>query len=664
MNNIDHILRKSTPQSLSEAWDNWPERKKYHPSPRDWRDQLFYFLLPDRFSNGKEKPEKLLDADLSTPEGLAKVRAKRGGGWRWDKWQESGATRFQGGTLKGVCSKLDYLQGLGVTTLWIAPIFRQRVELNTYHGYGVQDFLDIDPRFGGRRDLIELVDAAHARKMYVVLDIIFNHSGCNWLYDADAGNLFQPSYKPHLWSYSPVWPRNGYGSAIFDPSQKLGRDDCVWPSELQGNDRYLRAGSGNLGAGDIADDYAEHKRTDFCDLRKFNLFSDETFSNLALAYHYWIALADIDGYRIDTFKHVTMEQARNFCNALKEYAEDLGKEDFFLVAEVAGGNSVQDRYLDSTGRNLNACLDIGEQREIICNVGKGLMNANGFFSGFDYNDKGMGSHRAWGSQHLSICNDHDHVFGPKLRFAADAANDHQGVVPTALQLFSLGIPCLYYGIEQGLASGAEPDQRGYLQGWGSHDCLLREAMFGPDYPRSAGFDGTQGKRDNTLPGFGPHGTSGWHVFNARHPIYRTVASLARVRKTFKPLRRGRQYQRPVSIFGKPFELGGAGELVCWSRIFDDQEVLVVLNPHGTERRGGRVLVDSNLSSGTMQVVANTDSQAPAEMMPGHSIPVSRSDEGSFVALDDWLLGPSEVLVLANQSAVEAAERQAPQETGE
>jgi glycosidase len=657
MSNIDLILKsKVPPRSLVEANKNWPERERYHESPADWRDQVFYFLLPDRFSDGKEKPERLLDADISTSDGLVKVKALRGNGWRWDRWQESGADRFQGGTLKGVRSKLDYLQGLGVTTLWISPIFRQRVELNTYHGYGVQDFLDIDPRFGDRRDLIDLVDDAHLRGMYIILDIIFNHSGCNWLYDAGCGNCFQPCYLSQG-CYAPVWPRSGYGSAIFDTGQKLGRDDCVWPLEFQGDSRYMRAGSGNLGAGDIGDDYAEHKRTDFCDLRKFNLYSDETLTNLALAYQYWIALADIDGYRIDTFKHVSMDQARNFCNALKEYAEDLGKEDFFLVAEVAGGNSAEDRYLDVTGRNLNACLDIGEQREIICNVGKGLSSGSVFFAGYNYYDPGMGSHRNWGSQHMSISNDHDHVFGSKIRLAADAANDHQGATAAALQLFCLGIPCIYYGTEQGLASGAEPDQRQYLKGWGGSDCLLREAMFGPAHPRAAGYDGTQGETDAALPGFGPHGTSGWHVFNTGHPLYTRISQLAGLRQAFKPLRRGRQYQRKISNFENPFALGGAGEIVAWSRIYDDQELLVVINSHGTDRRGGRIVVDGRLSCGCMEIVANTDPTAPVKMRFGRSVPVVSMDGLSFVALDKWLLGPSEVLVLANKSAMEAVSRE-------
>lgn len=654
MSNVDAILSSEAPRSLEDALVHWPQRGKYVQSPRDWRDELFYFLLPDRFSNGQERKDRLLDCDIHTPAGLDRIRALRGATHNWQQWQKSGAEYYQGGTLKGIKSKLGYLADLGITTLWIGPVFRQRVEEKSYHGYGIQDFLDIDPRFGTRRDLIDLVEAAHAlqpTRMNIVLDVIFNHSGCNWLYDATAGDTYQPPYL-HAASYSPILPRNGYGSTIATPHPRFGPDDYVWPREFQSQSCYLRAGCGSLGAGSIDDDQAEHKRTDFLTLRKFNLFSDATFRDLTLVYHYWMALADVDGFRIDTFKHVTQNQARNFCNAVKEYAETLGKEDFFLVAEVAGGGSAEDRYLDITGRNLNACLDIGEQREIICNVGKGLQPASDFFAGFDYFDSGMGSHRNWGSRHLIISNDHDHVFGAKVRVAAGASNDHQGAAVAAMQLFSLGIPCIYYGMEQGLASGAEPDQQGYLNNWGGHDGLLREAMFGPEHPRAAGWAGTQGDTAFDIAGFGPHGTSGWHVFNPNHPIYTRIASLALARKKYIPLRRGRQYQREIAVFGLSFAIQGAGELIAWSRIFDDQELLVVVNPHGTQRRGGRVAIDPRLSSAGMQVVVNTDPSAPEEMKAGKWLNLVTRDRWSFIELfqDGWLLGPSEAMVLANHAA--------------
>lgn len=224
---------------------------------------------------------------------------------------------------------------------------------------------------------------------------------------------------------------------------------------------------------------------------------------------------------------------------------------------------------------------------------------------------------------------------------------------TALQLFTLGVPCLYYGTEQGLASGAEPEERQYLN-WGGHDCLLREAMFGPEHPRASGWDGTQAVIDNAATGFGPHGTAGWHVFNTNHPVYQRLGQLTRLRKLFTPLRRGRQYQRQIAYLGYPFDFPGTGQIMAWSRIFDDQEVLVVINSHGAGRRGGRVVIDRNLSGNGMQVVLNTDPTARATMQAGAWVDIASQEPWSFVGLDQWLLGPSEVLVLANREACETA----------
>ncbi len=90
-------------------------------------------------------------------------------------------------------SKLSYLAQLGVTAVWLGPVFKQRAPDDSYHGYAIQDFLDVDPRFGTRADLVELVGAAHAAGLRVILDVIFNHTGNNWVYEGDVD---RPSYRP------------------------------------------------------------------------------------------------------------------------------------------------------------------------------------------------------------------------------------------------------------------------------------------------------------------------------------------------------------------------------------------------------------------------------------------------------------------------------------
>jgi glycosidase len=628
-----------------------PRREPYHPSPGDWRDEVLYFLLPDRFSDGREGQRPPLDRG-----NLAAARpAQPEGGWRWDRWAASGADRWQGGTLRGITSQLDYLRDLGVTTLWVGPVFKQRGHLNTYHGYGVQDFLEVDPHLGDRADLVELVRQAHARGLRIILDVIFNHSGANWLYPAGTpGGESRPRYTGGRYPFG-AW-RGDQGQPV-GPIQ--GDEDGVWPAELQDTERYTRAGRGDLGAGSIEDPEAEHKRSDFEDLRDFRLAAPELLSDLARCYKYWIALADFDGMRIDTLKHVSLEEARNFCGTIKEFAANLGKHDFFLVGEVAGGDRNARRYLEVAERNLNAALDIGEMRLTLNGVAKGLIPATAYFDGFNPGLAVLGSHRNLGSRHVSVLDDHDHVFGEKVRFSTGAASDHQVAAAVALQLFTLGIPCLYYGTEQAFA-GPEPSEQRWLPSWrfgDGADRYLREAMFGPEHPRKDGRQGLQtgsAALDDALPGFGPFGTAGRHCFDRGSAAFVRIAAMTGVRARFPVLRYGRQYQRPVSFLGRPLAMYGPGEIAAWSRILDDEEALCVVNVHGRESRGADVVVDAALNGaeGALTVVLNTAQAASGGAYTGthpvaSTLPVKRAADGTaYVEVRD--VGPSEVLVLTNR----------------
>ncbi|HYR27354.1 MAG TPA: alpha-amylase family glycosyl hydrolase, partial [Thermoanaerobaculia bacterium] len=604
------LLAAARPSSIAGALP-LPRRVRSFPSPVDWRNEVLYFLLVDRFSDGRDGARPLLDR--------ANAAAQRGAEWSWQAWFDSGSDQFQGGNLRGVISRLDYLEGLGVTAIWLSPVFKQRRHLRTYHGYGIQDFLDVDPRFGTRADLVELVAQAHGRGIRVILDVIFNHSGSNWIYPdgQHAPPYTGGSYELGAWldaSGNPV-------DAIAGP------DDGVWPEELQRATHYTRAGRGDLGAGHIDDPNAEHKRTDFETLRDFALGNPGVLNDLAWVYKYWIALTDCDGFRIDTLKHVPFEEGRNFCGAIKELAANLGKDDFFLVGEVAGGDFGQDRYLDVLDRNLNAALDIGEARLAITSVAKGLGDPAGFFDGFDPGNAVFGSHRNIGNRHVSILDDHDHVFGTKLRFSVDAPNDHQAAAATALQLFTLGIPCIYYGTEQAL-SGPEPAaERQWLPRWGSHDAYLREAMFGPER------------------GFPAFGAPGRHVFDPDHPVYTRIAKMARLRKDFPVLRHGRQYRRQISTNGT-FQFRGSDQLVAWSRILDDEEALIVVNTTGAATRSARIVVDASLNrTGSSFIVVLHTGDAAQE---GTSREVRESGGPHFVDVRD--VGASEVVVLVNRSS--------------
>ncbi|MFC1793404.1 alpha-amylase family glycosyl hydrolase [Planctomycetota bacterium] len=645
MSFTEQALSSARPDSVNDI-SYRPERQSYFSSPVDWRDEVLYFLLVDRFSDGREEPGKLLDR---TNLNAARPGLPNGELWRWDRWAESGRQRWQGGTIKGVQSKLGYLKQLGVTVLWLSPVFKQRGHLDTYHGYGIQDFLEVDPRFGSRQDLVDLVTAAHAEGLRIILDVVFNHSGANWLYSPDTpGGIYEAVYKADGCYPFGSW-RDGKGEPAPDIATE---EDGVWPTELQHRDCYTRAGTGDMGKGRIDDPKAEHKRSDFCDLRDFDLDQPYVLSDLSRCYKYWMALTDCDGFRIDTLKHVTKEQARNFCGAVKEFAANLGKQNFFLVGEISGGDYAQDYYLDALNRNLTAALDIGEMRPILNGVAKGLRYPKDYFDGFNPGDTGMGSHRNLGWRHVSILDDHDQISGEKIRFSADASCDHQVAVGVALQFFTLGIPCIYYGTEQAFA-GPEASERKWLPGWKASDQYLREAMFGPEHPRASGTAGLN-ESDMNLPGFGPFGTSGRHCFDENHPVYKRIAAAAALRSKYPALRCGRQYLRRISFLNKPFDLYGPGEVVAWSRILDDEELLCVMNTNGTELRGAEVIVDVALNSGgsgVMTVVLNSVQavQTPdysATHPTGSEVAVHRTADGrAFVRIQN--IPPAEIIVLAN-----------------
>jgi glycosidase len=683
MSGIGDILRAERPDSLGAVRDFLSQAQlsgSYFPGPTDWRDQVLYFLLPDRFSDGGEDGRPLL-----TRSEVRELRARPSrDDWSWKDWADSGK-QWQGGTLQGIHGRLDYLSGLGVTALWIGPVFKQRTRLDTYHGYGIQDFLDIDERFGDRDDLVELVSAAHERQIRVILDVIVNHSGDNWAYVRPGRPLNEGENEPPylVWAdyygnpgnpstagWNLAWRDEQQEPYTTDPQDIQTSHEGVWPRELQEASRYTRAGKGNIGAGDTDNPHAEHRRTDFLALKDFALDVGTVLADLISCYEYWIALTDCDGFRIDTVKHMSLEEARNFCGAIREYADILGKKNFLLVGEIAGGDDQQDFVLDNLAvlqRNMTAALDIGSARLNLTAAAKGLSRGSDYLDSFNAASTGFESHRAMGTRHVSIVDDHDHVFGEKIRFSAaipddSPVKDYQVCVATAFQLFTLGIPCIYYGSEQAFAGPAQSQLR-YLtaEGWNHSDNFpdryLREAMFGPEHPRASHrepLDTQLAERNASLPGFGPFGTAGQHLFDQDSPSYVRIAAMCAIRAAHPVLRIGRQYPRQIKLPHTDFVFPAAGEVVAWSRILDVQEAVVIVNPNGDRALGGDVVVSAELSNPGTQyvVVANTAEVAAGPTSYTGTHPVgetltvkgrSAPGEPAFVEIREVM--PAEVVVL-------------------
>jgi len=658
-------ISRPAPSSISGDLD-WPRPSTVFPSPADWRDETIYFLFVDRFSDGEDASRPLLDRHH--------LAAARPPGWRWDRWAESGNRRFQGGTLAGVTSRLDYLVELGVTAIWLSPCWKQRAERDDYHGYAIQHFLDVDPRFGTSQDLVDLVAAAHSKGLRVIFDIVVNHTGKNWRYASQLGDprAAEPPFRDHsLGAHDFGAWLDGNGQDLPAGSAPSSADDGVWPVELQRPDAYHRAGSGNYGAPDSCSAFAEFRWADW-ENRDLALsegpLGGGVLQTMIDCWSYWLRLTNCDGFRIDTYKHFRVADGRTFCAAIREAATELGKDNFFIYSEVGGGDVLEERYLDLAGRNLSATLELGELRTCLREVAAGERPGHDYFDSCtmdtqpDASDtsecsvRGVGTHRAFGDGFVYTLDDHDNIsISPKLRFASDHP-DH--VVPgIALLLLTLGVPCIYYGTEQAFA-GPEPQERAWLESWGGGegaDRYLREAMFGPEHPRRSGRAGLPSQADPfdpDLPGFGAFGTSGHQIFDTGAPVFLKVQSLLRVRRRQLALRRGRQYQRPVRIGGGPFDEATPGGMLAWSRILGRSEDLCVVNTSRSQTCDGDVTVDGSVNPGDgaeLEVTADTAGADPGAGSGrlGTRLPVLRT-AGGRAYVEIRALPPGEVLVLSNR----------------
>ena len=142
-------------------------------------------------------------------------------------------------------SKLGYLRRLGITALWVSPLFRQVAFEPSYHGYGIQNFLDVDPHFGTREEFRDFVQAAHEQGIYVILDIIAHHTGNVFTYDADRYPTHDPASGQ--WYNDPRWDGNPYAVKGFN--DRDGRPTLPFDSPDPGPNGGGLAGRRRLAAG-------------------------------------------------------------------------------------------------------------------------------------------------------------------------------------------------------------------------------------------------------------------------------------------------------------------------------------------------------------------------------------------------------------------------------
>ncbi|MFN8482952.1 MAG: alpha-amylase family glycosyl hydrolase [Anaerolineae bacterium] len=527
-----------------------------YPSPTDWRDVWIYQLLVDRFNNPTAPPQA-----------------------SWD----GAHPIFQGGTLEGVRQKLDYLKDLGVGAIWLSPVQKNcQYRPDSYHGYGIQDFLSIDPRLASDPDaartnpalveneLIALVEDAHALGMYVIFDIVLNHTGDTFEYVLDDGTTAAMASWRDSGPYTIRWrDETGVGRADWtEAPADPHRDAAVWPAELRDNRYFRRQGN----AFDRPSDLQE-KAGDFFTLKEIVAeYRDPAtgfvpaLSALIRAYQYLIARYDVDGFRIDTLKYLPPDTARTFGNAIREYALSIGKRNFFTYGEVydeeakiqayVGRNTVTD---DGDLVGVDAALDFPLFFRLP-DVAKGFRSAEELAGMYrrrrDIGRSVLSNHGDASRYFVTFLDNHDQYHRIRYVDPADPTRFDGQVTLALTLLFSLqGIPCVYYGTEQGLHASGDSLE------------AVREALWG----KPEAFD-----RDN--------------------PFYQTIQRLSHTRDSQPALRYGRQYFRATSADDVHFTISqGGGGAVAFSRILNDREVVVVANPSTTARFGGAVIVDASLN---------------------------------------------------------------------
>lgn len=525
---------------------------------RPAEDEVIYFVLPDRFANGDPGND----------------RGGRTGDRLATGYDPADPGFYHGGDLRGLTQRLDYLQGLGVTALWIAPVFANKTvqgppgqESAAYHGYWITDFTRVDPHFGTNADFRALVDAAHARGMKVYLDIVINHTAdviryrecpandCGYRWKGDypyqrrgglAGEAINPGFSGEPGGDFAALTRPDYAYTPYAPE---GEEDVKVPAWL--NDVGLYHNRGNSAW------YSEARMDgDFAGLDDLFTEHPRVIQGFIDIYGAWIDDYGIDGYRIDTARHVNPEFWQAFVPAILERARARGIPNFHIFGETydfQSGTAAMHTVVDG----LPTVLDFAYQRVVQNMVtGAGHPDAMGYLL---MEDAIYAGGTATARRLPTFTGNHDmgrigHLILKAMPDISDAELLDRVALAHALVLLGRGVPVIYYGDEQGFTGDGD-------------DRNSRQDVFETRVPSYA-----DDRRAGTASG----------PYDAQADMYRRIAGMTRVRAADARLRHGRVAVRLAD------QTPG---ILALSRLDDDGETLVVFNT-STEARDVNVPVET------------------------------------------------------------------------
>ncbi|MBO1334450.1 pullulanase-type alpha-1,6-glucosidase [Streptomyces sp. VRA16 Mangrove soil] len=524
-------------------------RLAQQPARDDATREQYYFVLPDRFANGDTSNDK---------GGLTGSRSSTG-------YDPTDKGFYQGGDLKGLTKKLDYIKGLGTTAIWMAPIFKNKPvqgsgssESAGYHGYWITDFTQVDPHFGTNQDLAALIDKAHAKGMKVYFDVITNHTA----------DVVTDTEQTHGYRSKGAYPYLDSEGRPFDdttdPTRKVDADSFPYTPTTTAAEKDIKSPSW------LNDPTMYHNRGDSTFVGESGLYGDHTglddlwterpevVEGMERIYEKWVKDFGIDGFRVDTVRNVDMKFWTQWATALDAYAARHGRDDFFIFGETLSADpSVTAPYV--TQGRLDATLDFPLQDAIRGYASQGK-SATGL-SDVLAQDYRYTTDKANAYNEVTFLGNHDmgrigaflESDNPK---ASDAELLRRDQLANELMFFTRGNPVIYSGDEQGF-TGAGGDKD------------ARQTMFASkvaDY-----LDDDEIGTDRT------HADDS---YDTAHPLYKAIAALSKLRK-----------QNPALADGVQKELYAKDSVYAFSRTGDDREYVVAVN-NATERKTVELPVES------------------------------------------------------------------------
>ncbi|SDO26475.1 alpha-1,6-glucosidases, pullulanase-type [Streptomyces sp. cf386] len=487
------------------------------PARHDATREQFYFVLPDRFANGDTGNDK---------GGLTGSRLATG-------YDPTDKGFYQGGDLKGLTKKLDYIKGLGTTAIWMAPIFKNQPVQGTgsnasaaYHGYWITDFTQVDPHFGTNKDLQTLISKAHAKGMKVFFDVITNHTADVVDYEEKSYDYLSKGAFPYLTKNGEPFDDSDYadgkspfpavGTESFPrtPTVPAAKKNVKVPSWLNDPTMYHNRGDSTF-AGESSE------QGDFSGLDDLWTERPEVVTGMEKIYQRWVRDFDIDGFRIDTVKHVNMEFWTQWATALDAYAAKRGRDDFFMFGEVySADTNITSPYV--TQGRLDATLDFPFQeaaRQYASQGGSAQKLAGVFGDDYKYT-----TDKANAYEQVTFLGNHDmgrigsflNQDNPKATDAELLAKDK---LANELMFLSRGNPVVYYGDEQGFTgAGGDKDARQTLFASKTAD-YLDDDQIGTDRTHAS------------------------DAYDTSAPLYKQIAALSKLRKANPALTDGVQTER-------------------------------------------------------------------------------------------------------------------------